>query len=118
MKLEGSLIALISPLSLLVVGLGGCVDDRAEIVTMERNSHFEETGGGRYRFTATMNAAYPADDPAAEALRKRWLNQDLALSNRCSCGANVTDREIVHGGKDPVTGAPVGTIVYQGDCTV
>jgi hypothetical protein len=100
----------------VAAGLGGCAGDRSAIIAKENNSHFEETGAGRYRFTAVMNSEYPANDQSAEAARQSWLRQDLALSNRCSHGANVTHRDVVVTGRDPQTGATVGEIVYVGDC--
>src|ERR1700761_5012148 len=65
--------------------VAGCADNRA-LSAQERNSHFEETGGDQFRFTAVVNAQYPEDDPKAEAARQRWLNDDLVMSNRCSDG--------------------------------
>jgi hypothetical protein len=64
-----------------------------------------------------MNAQYPADDPKVEALRQRWLDADLVMSNRCSDGsATLVDRDVVVKGKDRETGTPVGEIVYRGAC--
>jgi hypothetical protein len=115
--MAGKLMVLTGSAALLMAwGLGGCTGNTRDIIAMENNSHFEETGAGRYRFIAVMNSQYPADDKTAEALRQSWLRQDLAMSNRCSRGANVTTREVIATGKDPQTGAPVGRIVYVGQC--
>jgi hypothetical protein len=117
MTCDRRLIALMGHLSILtVLSLGACTADDAAIAAMERNSHFEETGAGRYRFTAIMNREYPADDATAEALRRRWLREDLAMSNRCARGANITDCEVIVTGRDEQTGAPTGEIVYEGGC--
>lgn len=119
MARDGKVMAVAGCLAALAgMGLGGCAGgDRSAIIAMENNSHFEETGAGRYRFTAVMNADYPADDRNAEELRQKWLRQDLAMSDRCSHGANLTHRDVIATGRDPQTGAPVGKIVYEGDCT-
>jgi hypothetical protein len=115
--MAGKLMALTGSAALLIaMGLGGCTGGHSDVVAMENNSHFEETGDGRYIFTAVMNSQYPADDKGAERLRQRWLRQDLTLSNRCSRGADLLRREVIETGKDPQTGAPVGHIVYSGQC--
>lgn len=117
MTYDRQLIALVGrPLILITLSLGACVDDRGAITPLERSSHFEESGAGRYRFTAIVNREYPADDAKAEALRLRSLRGDLVLSNRCSDGANLTHRDVIVEGRDEQTGAPTGKIVYEGDC--
>jgi hypothetical protein len=117
MRCDGWLIALMGLLSIpAVLSLGACAQDRGAITAMESNSHFEESGAGRYRFTASMDREYPADDAKAEALRQRWLREDLVMSNRCSRGANLTHREVIEEGRDEQTGAPTGKIVYEGGC--
>ncbi|HZB91148.1 MAG TPA: hypothetical protein VE397_06900 [Stellaceae bacterium] len=104
------------PVALIAMSLGGCDGNDAAIAAMQNNSHFEETGAGTYRFTAVMNAEYPADDPKAEALRQRWLDEDLVMSNQCSKGATPIYRKVIEKGRDPQTGAPTGVILYVGNC--
>jgi hypothetical protein len=99
------------------LSVGGCAGGDRDTAAMQSNSSFEETGAGRFRFTATLNGDYPADDQNAEALRRRWLRDDVVMSNRCSNGtATLVDREVIVEGTDAQTGAPVGKIVYEGDC--
>jgi len=97
--------------------LAGCAADPA-VTTMRQNSDFEQTPAGRYRFTAVMNAEFPADDPKAEATRLAWLNEAAIMGERCAYNANTNlgSREVVPEGRDPATGAPVGKIVYEGHC--
>lgn len=104
------------PAALIAMSLGGCDGNDAAIAAMRSNSHFEETGAGTYRFTASLNAAYPADDPTAEALRQKWLDEDLVMSNHCANGATLIYRDVIEEGRDPQTGAPTGVILYVGDC--
>lgn len=90
---------------LLLLALAGCA-------TAERpaTTNFERIDGGRFRYQARYDVAYPETSGEAEFQRMRWLQRYLHDNYLCSSGYRITKRE-----KVPDDGLN-GRLLYEGEC--
>ena len=105
--------------TLLVAALGlslsGCESpgDKADLST------FTPAGAGAWRYEArAADLQYPLDDPASEAARLRWLQEDV-IANR-ACPPNGAYRVV---SRTPVLqhttliGVEIWKVVYDVECS-
>jgi hypothetical protein len=58
---------------------------RLSDITLPRN----DPGSEMFYFDVTLTPEFPADDPAAEAMRMQWLAEWLEQRNMCTAGHEV-----------------------------
>lgn len=80
-------------LAVLAAGCTGSMD-KSEDFDRHRYSQLVQPFDrrGQIYFDVTFSAAYPADDPVADAKRRAWLGAWLAQKRLCSGGYEVTTR--------------------------
>ena len=80
-------------LALLVAGCAGTLEKSADF-DRHRYSQLVQPfdRGGQIYFDVIFNAAYPADNPVADATRTAWLGAWLAQKRLCAGGHEVTTR--------------------------
>ena len=80
-------------LAVLVAGCAGALERSADF-DRHRYSQLVQPfdRSGKIYFDVVFNAAYPADDPVADAKRTAWLSAWLAQKRLCAGGHEVTTR--------------------------
>lgn len=92
------------------LALAGCADDIDKL----RMGRLEPGAGTGWRYAALAGGSYPEGDPAAEATRLRWLDEQMTTGRVCPAGYRVAQRRAIF--RERSFGADVYDVFYDVEC--
>jgi hypothetical protein len=93
-----------------LVAVAGCADD----YILHEHAHLDPLSDTGFRYTVGTNAVADKDDPDAERVRLRWINEAVTGNNLCGNGYEIIGRKEIFQRRS--LGVDLYDIRYEGKC--